>query len=99
MKNRWIVLTSLALIACATAEFPAEVSAFVERRDICDHLRGEISGEPTGEEQGKEQAAQLDKYCKGTDNELSTLKQRYAGSQRIMDRLSTYESRIEPRRR
>jgi hypothetical protein len=99
MMNRWIVLTSLALVACATAEFPVEVSAFVERRDICDHLRGEISGEPTDEEQGKVLAAQLDKYCKGTDKELSTLKQRYAGNQRIMDRLSTYESRIEPRRR
>jgi hypothetical protein len=97
--NRWIVLTSLALVACATAEFPVEVSAFVERRDICDHLRGEISGEPTDEEQGKELVAQLDKYCKGTDKELSTLKQRYASNQRIMDTLSTYELRIEPRRR
>ena len=55
----------------ATARLPADVAKFKERRDICDHFRGE---EPYDAERRKFLEENLNKYCTGTDKELASLK-------------------------
>ncbi|NLS00129.1 hypothetical protein HGP17_25160 [Rhizobium sp. P38BS-XIX] len=91
-----------ALLACMTlpafasaaeaGKLPAEVSAFVERRDGCDHFRGE---EATDETRAAEIAAKLESLCKGTDAELATLKKRYARNKAVQKALAVYEGTIE----
>jgi len=36
-------------------------------------------------------------YCTGTDKELAALRGRYVDNQRVIEQLSKYEFRIEPR--
>lgn len=88
--------------ACASGEqgrrgdgasaLPREVVEFVERRDRCDHFRGE---EPYDADRAREIAAALTKSCRGTDAELARLKARYAGAPEVVAALAGYEDRIE----
>lgn len=88
----------LVLAACASpaqlgAEpLPPDVAAFVERRDACEHLRGE---EPYDAGRAAELKMRLAETCTGTDKELESLRRKYGGNPRVMDRLSRYEGRIE----
>jgi hypothetical protein len=96
--ERISLLLSLLLCACATSpELPADVQRFVERRDICDHLRGEFSGDASDKERQRDLLDGVATYCTGTDKELATLRGRYVGNQRVIEQLSKYEFRIEPR--
>lgn len=72
-----------------------EIANFIEKRDQCDHLRGEISGEPEIDN-ARNLNAELDKYCKGTDQELARLKSKYKNNTSILKKLETYDENIEP---
>ena len=76
----------------APTPLPADVEAFVERRDGCDHFRGEEPYE-------KQRAAFLDErvatLCQGTDVALSDLRQKYADQPQVIARLKDYEDSIE----
>lgn len=76
----------------AAASLPSEVTAFKERRDACDHFRGEEAYDAA---RAKELAAKLDTYCHGTDQELATLRSRYAGDANVISALKGYEDKIE----
>ena len=78
--------------AVPTSALPAEVAAFVARRERCDHFRGE---DPYDKERGRFIAEQLAKACGGTDAALARLRRRYVENQRVIETLSDFEDQIE----
>jgi hypothetical protein len=74
------------------AELPTDVETFSQKRDVCDHFRGEDSDNPA---RMKEIAAALQKYCKGSDKALSDLKKKYKADESVLKYLTKYEERIE----
>lgn len=93
-----IFLTSLILFTSqyvyAIKEYPQDLVVFMEQREQCDHLRGEISGD-SEIDQDLSLDTQLDQYCKGIDDELTQLKNKYKNDSSIMNKLNSYESNIE----
>ncbi|WP_188379384.1 hypothetical protein [Oxalicibacterium faecigallinarum] len=72
MKLLW-----MSLIVCSTplislASTPTDVQYFIERRDGCDHFRGEY---PYDEERGRFIAKNLKDLCTGTDKQLKKVKE------------------------
>ncbi len=78
----------------AEGKYPLDLSQFIEKREQCDHFRGEISGE-SEIDNAQDINIQLDKYCKGTDKTLSELKNKYKNNKEITNKLNSYESKIE----
>ena len=76
---------------------PKDVAKFVERREGCDHFRGEIP-ESTDPDRMDEVNRELKKLCKGTDKKLLQLKQKYAANATVTARLAEFEPNIEPSR-
>jgi hypothetical protein len=86
------ISTCVLLSACMHNILRTDLERFVERRELCDHFRGEISGEPNkNPERELEVNTALDKYCKGIDGQLASLKERYKADTSISAKLSTYE--------
>lgn len=79
----------------AAAPLPKDVAKFVERREGCDHFRGEIP-EATDPDRMDEINRELKKLCKGTDKKLQQLKQKYAGDAAVTGLLASFEPNIEP---
>lgn len=69
-----------------------DVEKFKERRDLCDHFRGE---DQYDEDRGKFLEENLKKYCTGTDKELASLKAKYKNNKTVMKVLEKYEEKIE----
>jgi hypothetical protein len=78
--------------AAAQDRLPADVARFVERRDGCDHFRGE---EPYDDERRRFLEQRIRKLCIGTDRTLANLKKKYRDDRPVMDRLNAYEPKIE----
>jgi hypothetical protein len=74
-------------------ELPDDVASFIEKRDGCDHFRGE---EPYDEARRSFLVKNINELCTGTDKELSDLKSKYKESAEIQEKLSGYEEDIEP---
>lgn len=73
MKPALIAMTagfmlSWAGLVHAGERLPAEVQRFIERRDSCDHFRGEIP-DPEETQRMNEVLRQIDLSCTGTDRE------------------------------
>jgi hypothetical protein len=107
LKRRWktkirlaaffllvVPLLSFANAAEKEAAFklPVDVASFKERRDACDHFRGEESYD---QERRKFLVESLEKYCTGTDRELAALKAKYKSNKTVIDVLREYEEKIE----
>ena len=92
--KRLLAICGLFLTCSATAQtrFPAEVERFIDRRDKCDHFRGE---EPYDEERGEFLHRRMVEFCNGTDKQLAELKQKYQGNKAVTERLNRYEPFIE----
>lgn len=73
-------------------QLPEDVRAFMERRDGCDHFRGEDSPEP---ERRAQIDSELQRLCTGTDAELARLKRLHAGNKVVQHSLADYEVNIE----
>lgn len=73
--------------------YPFDVEEFIDRREICDHFRGE---EPYDADRAKFLAEQIIKTCTGTDRELQELKQKYKDDDDILELLNGFEKEIEP---
>ncbi|MHC8343595.1 hypothetical protein [Pseudomonas sp. RT6P73] len=75
---------------------PTDVSSYIKNRDNCDSLRGDIP-EPDPADPGNldRVISDINKYCKGTDQQLKQLKEKYAGNESVEKLLSTYEENIE----
>ena len=78
--------------------FPADVRAFLEDRELCDHFRGEPwpeSGSDEDRRRRRELVEGVRINCAGTDRRLAELRERYAGDPSVISRLSAFEARIE----
>jgi len=96
MKKLLICLALLASISPVLAEalVPPDVQKFVDRREGCDHMRGEIP-DPGEKRRMKEVNREIAKLCKGTDKQLAQLKKKYASNAAVMQRLNEFEDGIE----
>ncbi|WP_196233077.1 hypothetical protein [Sphingomonas segetis] len=98
MSGRSALAVAIALAGCtAPAQvgaraLPADVAAFVERRDACDHFRGE---EPYDAARAAELKTKLAETCTGTDAALAALRRKYSGNRQVIERLSGYDGQIE----
>ncbi|AGB75085.1 hypothetical protein RTCIAT899_PC06465 (plasmid) [Rhizobium tropici CIAT 899] len=71
---------------------PAEVEAFIIRRNDCDHFRGEASPDASRQAQIDRELRRL---CTGTDVALARLLKRYAKNAKVQGALADYERNIE----
>lgn len=75
---------------------PTDVSDYIKSRDNCDSLRGDIpEPDPADPDNLSRVISEINKYCKGTDQKLKQLKEKYSGNESIVKLLSTYEENIE----
>jgi hypothetical protein len=88
----------VALAACAHTSIPGDVQRFVERRDACDHFRGEFP-DPPDPARVKEVLAMISQYCTGTDAQLAELRAHYQTNAAISKKLSEYETVVEKNRK
>jgi thiol:disulfide interchange protein len=77
----------------AAPPLPRDVARVVERRESCDHWRGE-EGYDSARAREIERAVRAD--CTGTDQALARLRQAYAKRPDVVAALAGYEGRIEP---
>ncbi|WP_068079641.1 hypothetical protein [Novosphingobium rosa] len=99
-KTGWAL--PVALLACHAggalaaspqgAAMPADVQAFITRRESCDHARGE---EPYDGARARQLEQQVKRDCSGTDTQLVRLKKAHAGQPRIMAVLARYDTEAE----
>lgn len=78
--------------ASGLSDHPADVDDFIDRREICDHFRGE---EPYDAERAEFLAKRLAETCSGTDRELRSLKQKYGDEHAVLRALERFEDDIE----
>lgn len=90
MKQSLICLALMMPLSSVLAQdyLPRDVQRFVDRREGCDHMRGEL-------ERMNEPSRELRKLCGGTDKELAQLKLKYAANSTIMQILHQFEAGIE----
>ncbi|VXB03922.1 conserved hypothetical protein [Pseudomonas sp. 8AS] len=84
----------LCLDGCSGNSQSSDVSDYVSSRDNCDALRGDIP-EPTEPDRLNRVISDINKYCKGTDQRLKQLREKYSGNESVMKTLSNYEENIE----
>lgn len=80
-------------------DYPHEVRAFIDRRDRCDHFRGEPWPEgdsATERERRQELRAAMNTACSGTDARLRALRAKYRDDADIVAALAAYADDIEP---
>jgi hypothetical protein len=80
-------------------DYPHEVRAFLDRRELCDHFRGEPVPEPAddpGSERRREIESALREHCTGSDAELARLRARYRDDAVVAAALAEFETAIEP---
>lgn len=73
-------------------ETPRDIQAFIQRRDTCDHFRGE-----EGYDKARQAliAKRVRQYCTGTDAQLAHLKHKYGDKPELLVMLEAYEATIE----
>jgi len=95
---RAFTFSVLGLLLCggflpATAtEHPSDLRRFLERREACDHWRGEASND---RERQADIRRALCQTCTGTDAELARLKKKYKAHGAVMDVLDELEDKVE----
>lgn len=105
-KHMFALLLCAAVIAAVSASerfppharavetLPADVRAFIEKRQGCDHMRGELPDQ-SAIKRITEVIQEIDKLCKGTDRQLAGLKRRYATDCAVLLHLNQFETQIE----
>jgi hypothetical protein len=96
MKHLIRASVAIALVASgarAQEKWPSDLARFIERRDGCDHFRGE---EPYDKERRAFLNQKMNELCPGTDKALAGLKEKYRKNKKAMAVLNEYESQIEP---
>jgi hypothetical protein len=80
-----LLVAVLSAGARAQQKLPADVARYVERRDLCDHFRGE---EPYDAQRRKFLEQRTRRYCTGADAKLAGLKGKYRGRSEVMSKLN-----------
>lgn len=83
-----LTLMQLPFAVPAQDYLPRDVQRFVDRREACDHMRGEL-------DRMSDSSREIRKLCGGTDKELAQLKRKYAANSTIMQILNQFEASIE----
>lgn len=91
----WLCLSLPLTPLLAGESMPRDVQRFIDKREGCDHMRGEIP-EPGEKQRMRAVNREIRKLCKGTDKDLAQLKRKYATNVSVMQRLNEFESDIEP---
>lgn len=86
------LLTWVSAGATGVASYPTDVEQFMDRRQLCDHYRGE---EPYDAERAAFLAKRMELTCTGTDRELRRLKEKYQDDAEIMRVLDQFEEDVE----
>jgi hypothetical protein len=92
------LLFVFALITAANAsatgmpEYPFEVEEFIDRREMCDHFRGEA---PYDQQRAAFLSKMISETCSGTDNQLQRLRKKYRDVGDIMKVLDRFEENVE----
>ena len=85
-----------AFAAESRSAVPDDVSSYVIKRNNCDSLRGDIPEyDPADPDNINRFVSNANKYCKGTDQQLKQLKEKYSGNESVLHELSGYEENIE----
>jgi hypothetical protein len=79
-------------VAAVGTQYNQDVIAFIEKRDACDHFRGE---EPYDAERGEILNKAVAQSCAGTDEMLKSLRYSYKDNTDILAKLKKYEDNIE----
>lgn len=87
-----LIFMSIPSHALLPVQQPHDVQEFMQKRDNCDHFRGE---EPYDGRRALEIAKNIEKYCKGTDKQLALLKKKYSKNPEALKALSVYEETVE----
>lgn len=83
-----MILLALALAGVpATRPLPLDVRRYIERRQGCDHWRGEYSEDPVRRHQIERGVR---KECIGSDRELDRLRRTYRRVPRVVAALDDY---------
>jgi hypothetical protein len=93
-----VILFSVFPLLMAEVAFaqplPADVRAFANKREACDHWRGEDGYDD-------QRALQINRAvcetCRGTDAELKRLKKKHSSNQAAMKLLDGFDPEIEPK--
>lgn len=92
-----VLFLGLSLLNLASAQaadpLPDDVARYVERREACDHWRGE-DGYDAG--RAAEILWAVCQSCPGSDDGLARLKKKYSANQAVQRRLADFEPNIEP---
>jgi len=78
----------------ANEQLPSDVRNFIEKREGCDHMRGELP-DPADKQRTRELQREVQKLCKGTDQKLAQLKKKYEKNSSVMQHLDGFEPAIE----
>lgn len=99
MKNILLGLCLLMSVSSlpASEPLPGDVQRFIDRREGCDHMRGEMPT-PGGKRWMRQMRQEIKKLCEGTDEELARLKKKYAMKKSVLRRLDEFEPGIEAAR-
>jgi hypothetical protein len=74
------------------AALPEDVKAFIARRDLCDHFRGE---EPYDQERKAFLDQKLEETCTGTDAALKGIRRKYRDNSEVIAALWDYDDVVE----
>lgn len=96
MKTKVLICLLTVAVTCSAqdkVQLPREVVKFVERREACEHFRGEI---PNVDQKKRleEVIRKTNTFCRGTDKKLAYLRKKYARDTGVIDRLKDYEAEI-----
>lgn len=83
-----MILLALALMTAPDRPLPPAVQRFVERRQGCDHWRGEYSEDPPRRRQIERGVSVA---CTGTDRELKRLRRVYRRDASVLAALKDFE--------
>ena len=99
MRYFLLIAFALPLLSCAAesdGSVPGDVSDYITSRDNCDSLRGDIPAPDPADPGSLDRAiSNINKYCKGPDQQLKQLKEKYSGNKSVETLLSTYEENID----
>lgn len=87
-----LLVSGVACAGQARTVLPQDVQAFVGKRDMCDHFRGEV---PYDKARRQFLIRKMDELCTGTDARLAALKKKYASDETVQSTLAKYEPQIE----
>lgn len=91
-------LLLIAITAFAGDPLPHDVERFIERREVCEHFRGEPWPEGSTREDAERRsfvARELEKHCAGSDAQLAALRRKYRNDKTVIRTLEPYEDVIE----